>query len=298
MNTALGSGGEQDLKKVIEDAMSKIGKDIEDNYVVDGNCHPIHPDMNVQGFFAKKAAAKGKDAKFSAARHATWSALEVTAKNLRETIMDAYRPQINSAAGTLDRFIEEAKVGIDLEADTNMMISILQPERFAVSEPQMPGLAYSENGYSAEIGAYLMNVRRYAAESVKRAFGDALLNAYKEKDPSLFSEKRGVLMKQLGNINIRLSGVMTKEDFIGMVASDIPLRQTSFFPVIGGGTGITCVLCRNKGDEAELNAACPAVTYYIDEKFGGLKVLDEAPINALQLLLFDCDDQRLEDLIK
>ena len=48
----------------------------------------------------------------------------------------------------------------------------------------------------------------------------------------------------------------------------------------------------------ELDAACPAVTYFIDEKFGGLKVLDEAPINALQLLLFDCDDQRLEDLIK
>ena len=49
-----------------------------------------------------------------------------------------------------------------------------------------------------------------------------------------------------------------------------------------------------------LGAACTGAlvtVYYIDAKFGGLKLLDNAPIKAVQLLQFQFSDERLENLI-
>jgi hypothetical protein len=76
--------------------------------------------------------------------------------------------------------------------------------------------------------------------------------------------------------------------------------MTCFYPVLGGGKQSNWAIARTLEDADELDAHCTGSktsVYFIDEETGGLKTVDNAPIKALQILLFDCDDDRLRDLI-
>lgn len=295
---ALGNGGQNELKVAVDSALSAIESDIEENYLINSSCQPIHPHMIVDGFLAKKSAARGRNSQFNMARNATWSALEQTGKNLCSLITEAYQSRIANTDAELAKFIEKAGVGIELEEDSALMSGILQPEKVRIPEPMAPGLAYSETGYTTEIEKYLKDMRHYAAGKVKQAYAQALYDSYRAIDVAQFAEKRAQLNKHLANVNIHLTGLLSRNKFFDMVATEAQLPQATFFPVLGGGSSASFVLCRKQQDHADLNQVCPHKTFYIDEKFGGLKTLDESPMMALQLLLFDCDDQRLEDLIK
>ena len=79
------------------------------------------------------------------------------------------------------------------------------------------------------------------------------------------------------------------------------LPESSFNPVIPGGSQLRAAVCRRAGDEEELDAACQlghSYSYYIDETYGALREKDGAPIKAVQLCLFDCEEERLRDLIR
>ncbi len=299
--TALGTGGEMELREAVSVALSKIESEIEEQYVVDGRMQPIHPDMKVDGFLARNAAKKKKNSKYEAARNSTWSAMELTARRLRDTIRGDYQNRIQRAGEYLAEFIQRAGVGVDLEADSARMSDLLKPEKSNLMEPMAPELAYSEQGCTGEIGDYFKAIRRWTARKVREEFAAALLEAYRQVDPAVYVNKRAVLIKEKNSVDNRLKNLIGRGKLIGHAATGTPLPMSCFNPILPGGISCRWVLCRTGADMAELDNRCtgtPTTVYYIDEKYGCLKLVDNAPIKAIQALLFDCTDERLKDLIR
>ena len=295
----LSNGGAMEFRNVLNMALGKIESDIAQRYVVDGNCQPLHTGMKVDGFFAKKNAARGKEP-FASARNSTWNALDMTAKNLKTMIQDAYQAQLDNAAADLKRYIEEADIGIELESDASAMLEMLEPAAVGMAEPMTPNLAYKETGYTSEIDGYLKDVRRYCAAKVRHEYAVKLREAYQAIDPSEYAQRHAVLAKELKNVGYRISMVKDKKTLINLIATGAPLPQANIHIKRGGGNSACWALCRDTQDSAALGAACTGAlvtVYYIDAKFGGLKLLDNAPIKAVQLLQFHCSEERLSDLI-
>ncbi len=299
--TALGDGGEMELREAVSVALSKIESDIEEQYVVDGRMQPIHPDMKVEGFFAKNSARRGKNSKYEAARNSTWSAMELTGRRLRDMIREGYQPQIRRAGEYLAEFIQRSGVGIDLEADTARMTELLKPEKGNLMEPMAPELAYTETGCTGEITDYFKAIRRWTARKVREDFAVALLEAYRQIDPAVYANKRAELVKEKNTVDTRLKNLLSRSKLISHAATGTPLPMSCFNPILPGGISCRWVLCRGDADMAELDGRCagtPTTVYYIDERYGGLKLVDKAPIKAIQALLFDCTEERLKDLIR
>lgn len=296
----LGKDGDLQLKNLLDGDCNAIAEEIKKNYPVDGTCHPIHPDMIVNGAIKRALASRGKLGSYEAARSSTEFAVSMTGNKLKETILEAYQEKISNAGSDLPRFIEEAGVGLEMQKNRNRMESVLSPGRMTVAEPSMPKLIYKPEGPAGDIAAYLADVRKYAEAKVKFDYCNALCEAYRAIPESQYLEKQKELKEQAGRIDTRLEGMLDRKTFINMVQSGGALPMTCFYPVLGGGKQTNWAIARTAEDAAELDAHCTGSktsVYFIDEETGGLKTVDNAPIKALQILLFDCDDDRLRDLI-
>lgn len=297
---ALGNDGDMAFKNVINTACAGIVTEIKNKYIVDGHCHPIHPDMIVTGAIKQALAGKGKLNSYEVARNSTWTAVSMTGNHLQETILEDYSDRIRNAGADLVRYIEEAGIGVGMEKDTDRMISILTPARMTMVPPQPPALKYQKNGCAQEITNYLVSVREYAAAKTKFDYCNALCEAYKAIQTTHYDQKKAGLKEQEGQVDTRLGGLMDRSTFINMAAAGNPLPMSCFYPVLGGGNQMNWVITRTQADAVDLDSLCAGtktMVYYIDEQSGGLKMVDNAPIKALQILLFDCDDDRLQDLI-
>ena len=297
---ALGKDGDQRLKNLVDEECGTIAEEIKKNYPVDGTCQPIHPDMIVNGAFRRMLASHGNLASYEAARNSTEFAVSMTGIKLKETILEAYQYKISNAGDDLVRFIEEAGVGLKMQKDKVRMESILSPGRMTVAEPSVPKLNYRPEGPAGDIAAYLAEVRRYAEVKVKFDYCNALCEAYKAIPESEYQQKQKELKDQGDRIDTHLEGILDRKGFINMVESGAALPMTCFYPVLGGGKQSNWAIARTLEDADELDSHCTGSktsVYFIDEETGGLKTVDNAPIKALQILLFDCDDDRLRDLI-
>lgn len=295
----LGNGGTMEFKNVLNMALGEIEKEINDRYVVEGNCQPLHPGMKVEGYFARRAAEHGREP-FASARNSTWNALDMTAKNLKKMILDAYRQKIEGAPGDLKKYIEQADIGIMLESDSAAMLGMLDPGAVGMSEPMTPNLAFKESGYTSEIDGYLKDMRRYCAAKVRYEYMVGLRDAYKAVDQSEYTKRQAALAKELKNTGYRISKVTDKKTLVNLIANGGNLPQANIHITLGGGNSACWALCRDKADYGDMSAACTGAlvtVYYIDAKFGGLKLLDNAPIKAVQLLQFHCSEERLTNLI-
>lgn len=300
LEKALSADGEDELEKVLKSVYSGIITDIRARFKPDGNYQPLHPDMIVNGAIKRALARSGHLASYENAKNSTWAALSLTGKNLQEIIMEAYSAKIANAGRDLAEYIEKAGVGVQLEMDTIRMTTRLTPDRMSMAAPQPPALPYKEAGWKLEITDYLNAVVEYAAAKVKFEYGTALCEAYKQVPESLYMDKQRDLSTRLGRVETRLKGVMDRTAFIKLAAAGATLPLAAFFPILGGGTQANWVLTRARADYEELDDRCSGTktaVYFIDEKVGGLKLVDNAPIKALQVLLFNCDDDRLKDLI-
>lgn len=299
--TALGNDGAMKLKDLIRNELSALEMKIEETYVVTGSVQPIHPDMIVSGGINRWKAGKGKLDSFEKAKNSTWSAMDMTGQNLRSMIAAGCREQIEDAEGRLARFLEEAGVGVQLEADAQQMESILRPEKMTVAPPIAPSLSYKPEGWVKDIEEYLLGVRRHAAAKAKQDMAQSLLDAYRKIPASVYTEKSTGLTKRLKQVETRLGNVMSRADLINLLPTGAPLPETCFFPFLGGGFTASWALCRKPADAADLDGVCTGTNttvYYIDETVGGLKLVDNAPIKAVQIILSNCDDAHLNDMIK
>lgn len=299
IEVALGNGGETELHEILLNKLSLIDEEIRSGWEVDGNLQPIHPGMIVEGRLARSRARKGRNAQFEEARNATWTAIEATGRHMREDIRAAYAPLIQKAEILLDTYIQQAGVGVELEENTVKMQTALSVPVSRPASPEDPVLAYSENGYANEIGCYLQATRENASYEVKRKFVDAILAAYNNRPKDMYINKKRILKERKDEINRQLSKLMKLQELIDKSAQGRLLPETSFNPGLGGGNQCRFMLCRKY--DAEADAACLVTAtnvFFIDSVHGGLKYLDNAPVKSIQLLMFNCDPVRLDDLIK
>lgn len=301
LQTALSNGGEMRLRSLIQNELSAMEAEIEETYVVTGSVQPIHPDMIVSGSINRWRAQRGSLDSFEKAKNSTWSAMEMTGQNLRGMIAEGCREWIDNADSRLARFLDQAGVGIQLEADTEHMQAILKPEKMTVAPPIAPSLSYKPEGWTKDIEEYLLGVRRHAAAKAKQEVAQSLLDAYRRIPASVYTEKQSGLTQRLNQVVTRLGNIMSREELINLLPTGAPLPETCFFPILGGGFTASWVICREQGDEWELDNVCAGsntTVYYIDKKVGGLKQVDNAPIKAVQIVLSNCDDAHLNDMIR
>ena len=295
LQTALGKDGETQLRSLIQNELSAMLMEIEENYVVTGSVQPIHPDMVVNGSINRWRAAHGSLPSFEAAKSSTWSAMDLTGQNLLSMIDAGCRERIGNADSHLARLLEQAGVGIQLEADAERMQAILRPEKMTVAPPLAPSLAYKPEGW------YLLGVRRHAAAKAKQDVAQSLLDAYRKIPASVYTDKQSKLTKQLKQVETRLGNIMSRGELINLLPTGAPLPETCFFPILGGGFTASWAICREPADAVDLDAVCGGgntTVYYIDKNVGGLKLVDNAPIKAVQIVLSNCDDAHLNDMIR
>lgn len=299
LDHALSSNGAIEFKGVVSMALGKIESDVVARYAVDGNSHPIHPGMYPEGFFDKRKAARGQEP-FASARNSTWHALDMTGKQLKETILESYREQIGNAAVYLGQYIKEAGIGIDLESDQKQMLALLEPEPIGMAEPMTPNLAYMETGYASVIDDYLKSVRRYAGAKARYEFAKALKEAYLQIPVESYNQRKADLQQKRKNVNEKLNMLMTQQQLINMVAMGSELPGSAFSITRAVGTSAYWAVCRDLQIGEAMDKALMgtmATGFFIDATYGGLKLLDNAPLKAVQLLQFNCNDACLEDLI-
>lgn len=301
LKTALGDGGSMELRALILNELSDLERTIEDNYVVTGSVQPIHTNMIVTGAINRFRAAHGNLPSFEAAKSSTWSAMDMTAQNLRSMIAAGCRKQIEDADIRLAQFLEQAGVGIQLESDSQQMVTILKPAKMSVPQPLAPSLAFKPEGWDKDIEEYLRGVRRYAVAKAKQDLGQSLLDAYQKIPSSVYVEKQAKLTKELNQVNTRLGNVISRSELIKILPTGAPLPETCFFPILGGGFTASWAICREPQDAQDLDSVCGGGNtrvYYIDKNVGGLKLVDNAPIKAVQIVLSNCDDAHLNDMIR
>lgn len=301
LQTALSNGGEMRLRNLIQNELSAMETEIEETYVVAGSVQPIHPDMIVSGSIGRWRAAHGNLESFEKAKNSTWSAMEMTGQNLRSMIAEGCRTRVENADSRLAQFLEQAGVGILLEADTEHMQAILKPEKMTVAPPIAPSLSYKPEGWTKDIEEYLLGVRRHAAAKAKQDAAQSLLDAYQKIPASVYTERQSKLTQKLNHVVTRLGNIMSREELINLLPTGAPLPETCFFPILGGGFTASWAICREQADVWDLDAVCTGsntTVYYIDKNAGGLKLVDNAPIKAVQIVLSNCDDAHLNDMIR
>lgn len=295
----LGDDGRLTFTSELNAALEKIERDVLDKYPIDGTFHPIHPKMFPNGFLETMKAKKGADP-FASARNHTLQALKATAESLKKSIFDAYQKQIAEAPEYLAQFIKKARMGIALESDRKIMEDILEPQPIGVMEPLYPALSYTEAGYGTEMDNYLKNVRRYSGAKCRHDFAKALLEAYCQIPDSVYEQRKEVLMRDRTTVRNKISRLSTKEELIGKITAGDVLPKTAFTVTLAAGHSAYWALTRDEaiGDELDrATAGLMTTTYYIDPTYGGLNVRDKAPLKALQMLQFNCNDAILENLI-
>lgn len=296
---ALSDDGNLAFLSELTEALQKIERDVEAKYIVDGSCQPIHPKMYPEGFFEKAAARRGNEP-FASARNNTLNALSATAKHMKQSICDSYKEQIADAAAYLARFIKKANMGIELESNRKLMEDILIPEPIGMAEPLAPSLQYGDTNYASVIDDYLKKVRKYTGAKCRNDFAKALLEAYRQIPDSEYERRKAALLQEQSVVQHKITGLMTKQQLIGKITAGDALPKTAFNISLAVGCGVYWALCRDEKIGAELDAAIAgamASGYYIDATYGGLKMLDNAPLKALQLLQFTCTADCLRDLI-
>ena len=300
LTKALSGDGEGAMDTLLKEVYSGIVTEIREKYQPNGNAQPLHPDMIVTGAIRQWQAEHGHLASYEAAKNSTWAALALTGKRLQEIILEAYSEMIDNADRYLAKYLEKAGVGVELEKNAPRMELRLTPQRMTSAAPQPPALPYKKSGWTQEINDYLNAVVEYAAAKVKFTYGEALLAAYKQVPQESYAAREKNLKLQLSRVETRLKGVMNRETFISLATSTEALPLACFYPVLGGGHQSNWVLTREQEDFRSLSGMCSGtktLVYYIDERSGGLKLVDTAPVKALQVLIFNCDEDRLLDLI-
>ena len=291
--------GTMELSNLINMALGKIEQDVEENFPVEGNSHPIHPGMYPVGMIAVGKAKHGREP-FASARSSTSHALDMTGKQLTAMIQEAYQDQIANAADYLKQIMQEADIGIELERDASRMLSILDVEPLKVSNPMLPSLNYLPTGYATEIENYLKSVRRCAAAKCRNKFAKALVEAYNQVPDSEYTQRKAALQQELQNVMNKQNMLMTKTQLINDAAMGNVLPGTAFSVIIAAGKSSFWAVCRDEKIGMELDNALRGSRtrgFLINATSGGLKKLDNAPLKALQLLQFDCNEASLNDLI-
>ena len=214
---------------------------------------------------------------------------------MRAEILSYYQEMLKQADERLENLLIQARVGIQLERDAIQMQRLLTP---GIDNPVSITLRLSPQEDNApNIARELEAERDLVARDIKLKLLEAMRKAYESRKEGYYDEKESDLNKQLNDTNAKLNDLLSDTKLVDLVIGGRSLPRTCFTPILAGGSAFSAIICRDNAGANLLNPYSLS-SYRIDAKHGGLKTIDGAPMKALQMLFFDCNDDRLDDLIK
>lgn len=299
----LGNYGNVEFPGELNSRLAVIETAARENFVVDANMQPIHPDMIVSGMLKIWSAKRNSNDDFNRGRAQTLAALRGTGEGLVEQIRDFYQSRMGDPRQFLVDVFTSIHAGIGFVENRALVQSLLVPQIQAVRDAMPPALAYNENGYAEEICTYLEQKLNYGIYKAKIWFYDTLKKAFENFSEQQIANRRSEMQEQLRMVQNNLNHVPTKKEFCDQAIGSGSGMDAQFIAVVGGaGVTLKYLTCRKDEDRAWMEANCfmgnqQEARFYIHETMGGLINRDEAPIKALQVLLFDCTDSRMEELL-
>ena len=194
--------------------------------------------------------------------------------------------------------MEEGNAGLELVANAAKMQELFVDESSDISEPALPALAYNEDGYRGEIEAYLSQVREFAVQNGKRKFLGALSQEYDSIPESEFASKHKVIQDELTESSNELESMPSETEYMNCVAGDGTYLQKEFFPILPGGMTKRLIIDMNAEDAKKHDMVVGQKATVLLLPRQQVQYLHAARPKGLHMLSFNCNDQRLNDLIK
>ena len=299
----LGSNGNLGLSNELTNRLTGIEEDVRKNFVVDANMQPIHPDMIVSGFLNIMRARRNNNDSFNRGRAHTLAALQGTGDGLVEQIQEFFKSQMGDPRQYLLDIFDRVGAGIGFVENRALVQSLLAPQLKAVTDTIPPSLAYNEQGYYGEIRDYLAAKLEYGIYKGKKWFYETLLETFKGFSDVKITRRRSEMQEELNMVQNNMNHVPTKQAFCDQAIGAGGGLDAQFVAVFGASGDLTMkyLVCRKDEDRSWMENNCfigqqQELRFYIHETTGGLVSRDAAPIKALQVLLFDCTDLRLNEL--
>lgn len=294
------------LRALVEKKRNELVEYVETQYCVNGALHPQHPDMIVEpkkGWFGRdprEAARKDKNDEYRLAQSKTRSAVVITGDRMRREIEAWFAKQNETAAETLQQFMEEAKVGVKLKLNASEMNSALYLPAY-----QDPGilpaltLRYTEQGAAAEIGEYLEYFRKNSIRNGLSQYTAALQAAYEAIPQEKFRQEEMELEKLRDRIIKELSESLDEESFCKKNALENPPESVFEINTMMDVKSAKFLLCRNaKAPVADKMAALGGVPVLsVNEHMCGIVSFDESPVKAVMIESVECKDWTLDQLL-
>lgn len=301
LSANLSNNGSMQFSQQLTSLLTTMEMAAAGQFQVNAAMQPIHPDMTVNGWLNRQRASHGNYAPFNLARASTLQAVCDTGDRIVEQIGEAYQAQMGDAKTCLVELFQKANAGIGFVKDRSKVQSYLEQKMPVVQDPPMPILAYNENGYTDEISRYLAEKLAYGQYKAKKTALESLLNAYNAMDDVQFIKTDKQMKDRLEIVKINLNHLPSKQNFCSLALGTGMGLESDFSAILGapGDVTIKHLVCRKTADQSFIQNVVPGSNhcYFIDEVYGGLGELDDAPIKAVQAALFDCTDERLEDLL-
>lgn len=294
-----GTAGFAELRNELDKRLGELRRQVEERFQISPKDQPIHPDMKVEGFFAVKKAKHGTNAQFAAAQKFTRNALLKTGDAMAEDIKALYAAALGpDPKQYLDALLDSVGIGVELLTNRLKLGELFDTGGISIVHAQLPGFAYNENGYDQEIQSYLTQVRDCAAAEGRKAFLEKLREAYASVTEDEITQKKIRINQLLTETNAELALVPSEETFIKELRDSGAALSAYFKPTKPGGMTKRLLI------DSDVNAAQrhdamvnKDVTVMLLPGFQTSTVSAVKP-KAFQLLSFDCDMDRIEDLIK
>lgn len=300
----LGNYGNVEFSGELNARLAAIELAARENFIVDANLQPIHPDMIVTGMLKIWSAKRNSNDEFNRGRAQTLAALRGTGEGLVEQIQEFFKNRMGDPRQFLMNVFTDIHAGIGFVENRTLVQSMLAPQIQTVRDAMPPSLAYNENGYTEEICTYLEQKLNFGIYKATIWFYEALKDAFGSFSEMKIANRRSEMQEQLRMIQNNINHVPTKKEFCDQAIGSGGGMDAQFMAVVGAAGDLTLkyLACRKDEDRVWMEDNCfmgnqQEARFYIHETMGGLINRDEAPIKALQVPLFDCTESRLEELL-
>lgn len=300
----LGTYGHVEFPGALNTRIAAIETAARASFTVDANTQPIHPDMIVTGFWNIHKAKRNNNDEFNRGRAQTLVALRETGDGIVRQIQEFYQQQLGDPKQFLVNLFTESHAGIGFVENRAALESLLKHQLQQIQDAMPPALVYNENGYTEEIAGYLSQKLNFGIYKAKLWLYETLNRTYAALSEQQILKVRTEMQEQLHMVQNNLSHVPSKKQFCDQALGHGDNLDAQFMAIVGASSDTTLkhLVCRKEDDRAWIDSNCymgnqQEARFFIHETMGGLLILDEAPIKAVQALLFDCTESRLEELL-
>ena len=196
----------------------------------------------------------------------------------------------------LSVLLQEARTGLGLEKKKEV-VSNLICQTSDQKQPRIPELLFKETGYEKEIEEYLYSARSYALNSAIQDYEQQLWKAYQRRTDEERDDREMRLREKKDSVVRQINRLLHKESLLQFFSRREPLNESSFNPVLPGGTRYCAAIVRAKEEIDDVDGRCEGTDYRVLFLHPNSSYDDGAPIKGIQLYIFNGTQDRMKDLL-